>query len=193
MLETPRAAGGLQRSARTRAGYHARPMSDLQSAYFRHLFEYEQASHAKVLAALQAVPEERRGAAEFQKAIDLFAHVIAARRLWLARLGVAPLPQSPDGGIEPKGTKLAELPARMAEMHALWARHLAGIRDADVQRSFEYQSIDAGRFRNTLGEVLTQLHGHSLYHRGQIALCLRALGCAPPITDYIYSARVPVA
>jgi uncharacterized damage-inducible protein DinB len=83
--------------------------------------------------------------------------------------------------------------ARLTEVHALWSRYLAGIRDADVERPFEYKSLDAGRFRNTLGEVLTQLHGHSLYHRGQIALQLRALGCTPPTTDFIYWARVAVA
>ena len=162
-------------------------MSDPLSAHFRRLFEYEQDSHAKVLAALQAVPEEQRARAEFQKALDLLAHVVAARRIWLGRLGMTPAPQ---GGLEPKGAKLSELPARLTEMQALWSRYLAGLHDADVQRSLEYQSLDAGRFKNTLEEVLTQLYGHSLYHRGQIALQLRALGCAPPTTDFIFWARV---
>jgi uncharacterized damage-inducible protein DinB len=162
-------------------------MSEPITDHFRRLFAYEQDSHAKVLAALQAVPEERRGQGEFQKALDLLAHVAAARRLWLGRLGVAP---AATGGIEPKGMKLSELPARLSEMHGLWSRYLAGLRDGDWQRTVEYQSLDAGRFRNTLGEILTQLYGHSLYHRGQIALQLRALGCAPPVTDFIYWARV---
>jgi len=161
-------------------------MSEILSDHFRRLFEYEQDSHAKVLSALQSVPEERRAREEFQRALDLLAHVVAARRLWLGRLGVAP---ALTGGLEPKGVRLAELSARLTEMHALWSRYLAGLRDSDWQRSFEYQSLDAGRFRNTLGEVLTQLYGHSLYHRGQIALLIRTLGCAPPLTDFIYWAR----
>lgn len=162
-------------------------MSDPLSNQFRRLFEYEQDSHARVLTALQAVPEERRGGPEFQRAVDLLAHIVAARRLWLARLGVAP---APEHGLEPTGAKLAELPARLSEMHALWSRYLAGLRDTEVQRAFEYQSLDAGRFRNTVGEVLTQLYGHSLYHRGQIAREIKALGCAPPPTDFIFWARV---
>jgi uncharacterized damage-inducible protein DinB len=164
-------------------------MSEPLSDHFRRLFEYEQHSHAKVLAALQGVPAEQRGTSQFQRALDLLAHIVAARRLWLERLGVAP---APAGGLEPKGVELAELPGRLSEMHELWSRYLAGIHDADVARPFEYQSLDAGRFRNTLGEVLTQLHGHSLYHRGQIARELRALDCAPPITDFIFWARVAV-
>lgn len=159
------------------------------SQHFRRLFEYEEDSHAKVLAALVAVPAEARARPEFQKAVDLFAHVVAARRMWLARLGVAPAA----GGLEPEGTELAALPARLDAMQTLWRRYLTGLTDADVERSFEYQSLDAGRFRNTLGEVLTQLYGHSLYHRGQIALKLRALGCTPPTTDFIFWARVPQA
>jgi len=165
-------------------------MNEPPSDDFRRLFTYEQDSHAKVLAALHAVPEERRGAPEFRKALDLFAHVVAARRMWLGRLGVAPAVQ---GGLEPKGASLPELAARLAEVNALWSRYLAGIRDSDVEREFEYQSLDAGRFRNTLGEVLTQLHGHSLYHRGQIALQLRSLGLQPPLTDFIYWARVALS
>lgn len=158
-------------------------------AYFRRLFAYERDSHAKVLAALQAVPAERRGEPDFGTAVDLFAHLVAARRLWLTRLGVAP---AASGGLEPKGTPLAELPTRLAEMESLWERYLAGLDDDAVARRLEYQSLDAGRFENTLGEVLTQLHGHSLYHRGQIALRLRALGVTPPTTDFIFWARKPL-
>jgi uncharacterized damage-inducible protein DinB len=159
------------------------------SATFRRLFEHEQVAHGLLLAALEAVPTERRAAAPFQQAVDLLAHLAAARRMWLARLGFAP---APSGGFDAKGTALAALPALLSEAHALWTRYLAGLTDADVARPFEYQSTDAGRFRNTLGEVLTQLHGHSCHHRGQIALYLRALGETPPITDFIFWARVPV-
>lgn len=163
-------------------------MSDA-SAYFRRLFEHEQVAHGLLLAALEAVPAERRAAPPFQQAVDLLAHLAAARRMWLARLGFAP---APAGGFDPKGTRLDALPALLSETQALWSRYLTGLTDADVARPFEYQSSDAGRFQNTLGEVLTQLHGHSCHHRGQIALHLRALGQTPPITDFIFWARVPV-
>lgn len=161
-------------------------MADVLSSRFRRLFEYERDSHAKVLSALQDVPEERRASAEFQKAVDLLAHVVAARRLWLGRLGAAP---ASSGGLFPEKATLAELPARVDEMHELWSRYLERLTDEDVGRAFEYQSLDAGRFRNTVEEVLTQLYGHSLYHRGQIASLIRSLGCPPAVTDFIYWAR----
>lgn len=162
--------------------------SDLLAARYRRLFEYEKQSHAKVLGALQAAAE-RRDAREFQRAVDLPAHVVASRELWLARLGQGPKPSS----IEPTGTPLAELPARLAAMEASWTRYLANLTDADVQATFEYQSLDAGRFRNTVDEALTQLYGHVLYHRGQISLWIKALGVQPLTTDFIYSALVAVS
>jgi uncharacterized damage-inducible protein DinB len=165
-------------------------MSVTPAARFRRLFEYERASHAKVLAALRAVPEDRRSTLAFQKAVDLLAHVVAARRMWLARFGVA---AAPAGGLEPTGTTLADLGPRLDDMHERWTSYLAGLSDEGVARVFEYRSLDAGWFRNTIDDVLTQLYGHSLYHRAQIATLLRALGCEPPITDYIYWAREPIA
>jgi len=162
-------------------------MSDVLAPRFRRLFDYEKGSHARVLAALAAVPAERRAAAEFQRALDLFAHVLAARRMWLGRLGWAPKTGAP---LEPQGTRLEELGARLAEVDELWTRALAERGDAELAQSFEYQSLDAGRFRNTLDDVLTQLYGHALYHRGQIALCLKALGVQPPTTDFILWSRV---
>ena len=161
-------------------------MSDQHATRYRRLFKYEKQSHAKVLAALQAVPAERRAAPEFQRAVDLFAHVVAAREMWLARLGQGTKPSS----LEPQGTTLAELAPRLAHMEADWARYMTSLTDAEVHRGFDYQSLDSGRFHNTVDEVLTQLYGHALYHRGQISLCLKSLGEKPPTTDFILWARV---
>jgi uncharacterized damage-inducible protein DinB len=74
-----------------------------------------------------------------------------------------------------------------------WVAYFARLNDADLDRVCEYQSYDAGRFRNTIGDILTQLFGHSWYHRGQIAMLVRAAGGEPAITDLIYWCREPVA
>jgi len=161
-------------------------MTTLLADRFRRLFEYEMDSHARVVAAFETVPAGRRSAPELQEAIDLLAHVISARRMWLARLGLG---GPPEEGFFPKGVRLQDLPARLEGMHAPWRDYLASCDDAEVQRTFEYTSSDAGLFRNTIDEILTQLHGHSLYHRGQIASRVRTLGGEPAITDYIYWSR----
>ncbi len=77
-------------------------------------------------------------------------------------------------------------------MQAAWSAYLAKLDDAALARAITYQSMDSGRFENTVEEVLTQLFGHSWYHRGQIASAVRALGEEPAVTDFIYWARRPV-
>ena len=57
---------------------------------------------------------------------------------------------------------------------------------------FEYQSLDAGRFRNRIEDILAQLYGHSWYHRGQIACWSAPAGGEPAVTDFVYWCREPV-
>ena len=156
---------------------------------FRRWFDYERDSHAKVLASLETVPADRRAGPEFQKALTLLGHVTAARRMWLFRLGV--LPEAPREFF-PTGLTLPDLAARVADTEAAWVDYFGRLDDAELARPFEYQSLDGGRFRNTIEEVLTQLFGHSWYHRGQIATLVRAAGGEPAITDFIYWARQPL-
>ena len=70
--------------------------------------------------------------------------------------------------------------------------YLSKITDDEIGRTFEYLSLDAGRFRNRIEDILTQLFGHSWYHRGQIAMLVRAAGGEPAITDLVYWCREPV-
>ncbi len=155
---------------------------------YRRWFEYEEDSNAKVLASLQAVAAPVRALPQFQKAVDLLAHLVAARNMWLYRLGQGSHPAE----LFPAETSLNELPKLLAEMQAAWRSYLASLTDLEIARRFEYQSYDGPRFSNTVDEVLAQLYGHSLYHRGQIAMILRSIGAEPAATDFIYWTREPV-
>lgn len=163
-------------------------MSTIPAETFRRFFAYEKDAHAKTLASLSAVPPEKRAAPEFRKAVDLVAHIAGARWFWLQRI---------DGTTErplkmfSKDFPLADLPARVSEMEAAWSRFLDGLTDADLSRLVEWGPADGPRFTNTLEDVLTQLFGHSTYHRGQIALLIRKIGGEPAATEFIYFARKP--
>ena len=115
-------------------------------------------------------------------------HIIAARRMWLFRFGVI----KENIELFPGETSLAELPARLSEMETLWWNYLSQLNDADIARVFEYQSYEGPRFRNTVEDILTQLFGHSWYHRGQIAQLLRSIGAEPAVTDFVFWAREPL-
>jgi uncharacterized damage-inducible protein DinB len=159
---------------------------DVLAERFRRWFQYEKDAHALVMASLHNVKPELRTKPEYAKAVSLLAHLVAARRMWLFRLGVDP--HEPKEFF-PQGMTLEQLEQGLEEMSRLWSDYLAKLTDADLARPFEYKSYDAGRMRNTIEEVLTQLFGHSNYHRGQIAQLLRQMGAEPAVTDYIYWSR----
>ena len=162
-------------------------IQDVVQRYLR-WFTYEQDSHARTLASLNTVNEELRTTAAFQKAVDLMAHIIAARRMWLYRLGINQEPAE----LFPRQAILGELTQQLREMEAAWQAYLSGLSDSELARVLEYQSYEGARFRNTIEDILTQLFGHSGYHRGQIAMLLRSIGAEPAVTDLIFWAREPV-
>lgn len=159
---------------------------------FRRWFEYEQDAHAKVISSFHSVPEGKRSAPEFRKAVALLAHIVAARQIWLARLGVIPAASDtmfPNG----PAVDLDRVAADWQRVSGLWDDYLTSLDDHEIDRQFEYQSLDAGRFRNRIEDILVQLFGHSWYHRGQIAMLVRAAGGEPAVTDLIYWCREPIS
>lgn len=155
---------------------------------YRRWFDYEKDSHAKIIASLHAVPMELRDGEVFRKAVYLMGHIVAARRMWLFRLGVGGQPAE----LFPLNVTLEQVTADVSEMENVWSGYLLRIDDAELERVLEYQSYEGPRFRNTIEEILTQLFGHSWYHRGQIAQLIRSIGAEPAVTDFIFWAREPV-
>src|SRR5438067_1513896 len=165
-------------------------MSRDVAARYRRWFEYEQDAHAKTVRSLESVPAEQRAATEFCRAVAILAHVAAARRMWLGRLGVTPPVQTP---LFPDNPALGQVAQELRAAETRWAEYLGTLTEDDLARVLEYQSLDAGRFRNRIEDILAQLFGHSWYHRGQIAMLVRAAGGEPAATDLIFWCREPVS
>ena len=155
---------------------------------YRRWYTYEKDVHAKVLASLDTVPEDRRTSPEFGKAVALLAHMVAARKLWLYRMGGSP--DSPKD-IFFESPSLEWVQDALAGMEAAWSTYLDRLTDTDLERVFEYKALDGGGYENTVVDVLTQLFGHSWYHRGQIAMLIRNLGGTPAVTDFVFWCREP--
>lgn len=153
---------------------------------YRRWLEYERDSHSKVLASLENVPAELRGRPSFSRALELLGHIVAARRLWLFRLGASG--ERPTVFF-PKDVGLPELTRQVGRMEEDWEGYLTGLTDTDLAHPFEYRSTEGVRYRNTIEDILTQLFGHSWYHRGQIALLVRSMDVEPAATDFVFWTR----
>jgi len=156
--------------------------------HYQRWFTYERDVHRTTLESLTRLDETQKASSSFQKAVDLLAHVIAARRMWLFRFGVT----ADKVELFPRDVKVETLPALIEQMESDWNQYLSTLSDEDLQRVFEYTSYEGQRFRNSIGDILTQLFGHSWYHRGQIAALVRAMGGEPAVTDFVFWAREAV-
>ena len=159
---------------------------------YRRWFAYEKDAHEKTLQSLESVSPEVRSRASFRKAVGLLGHLVAARRLWLHRLGVRPEGPTTLAEFFPESLTLDDLALQLRDMHEEWDGYLAALDDAELARVFEYRALEGDRFRNRVEDIVTQLFGHSWYHRGQVASLVRELGGKPAATDYVFWVREPV-
>lgn len=159
------------------------------------MLAYESEANRRVLAALRSVPEAKRGqgsagGAEFRRACGILAHGQMARRMWLSRLGAIARPEwvmFPDWPLE-------RLEAEMSELDRLWGNYLETLRAGDLEpgaRVVHYQSNDGAAWESSIDEILTHVHNHSTYHRGQVALLIAACAGERPVTDFIVMTRRP--
>jgi uncharacterized damage-inducible protein DinB len=116
------------------------------------------------------------------------AHILSAQKLWLERILKQPqsTPVWPPLAID-DCTTLAD------EMSVAWPQVLTRLGNQFAPGSLD----DKVEYRNSKGEVwssrvediLTHVLFHSAYHRGQIALQMRAAGMEPAYTDFIHAVR----
>jgi uncharacterized damage-inducible protein DinB len=137
---------------------------------------------------LQSVPTAARETSPFVRAVGKMAHLVAARHMWLFRLGVSK--DRPESWFPP--TTLEQLPAAVDAVERRWTAYLATLTDGDLAADFVYTGSDGRRYRWRLLDLLTQVFGHAWYHRGQIAMLVHDVGGEAIDTDYIFWNRPTV-
>jgi uncharacterized damage-inducible protein DinB len=115
-------------------------MESVKILQYRRWYAYEKDVHEKMLTSLSMVPAEGRREERFQKAVDLAAHLVAARWLWLRRLGAS----SESRDLFPSGVALGDLRAEFEEVESAWDDYLERLDDEELEREFEYGALEGG-------------------------------------------------
>jgi uncharacterized damage-inducible protein DinB len=144
---------------------------------FRRLFEHDAWANGAALASLRSAPA-------LDQARGWLAHIVAAERLWLARLRQEPptMPVWPD-------LDLDECALELVELQGDWSGWLETLDQDGLEEGVGYRTTKGEFWTSTVGDILTHVVLHGSYHRGQIASAIRAVGGTPANTDFIHAVR----
>ena len=118
------------------------------------------------------------------QAVDLFSHIVAAEHEWLSRIRG----RAGKHGIWPT-LSLDDSAAVAQENHEALAMLAEEANGPGGERMITYRSSSGAEFTTSLQNILLHLAQHGVYHRGQVALLVRASGGNAVGTDYILFAR----
>jgi uncharacterized damage-inducible protein DinB len=142
------------------------------------LFDHLEWADARALEGLRADPGSD------PRALELYAHVLGAEHVWLTRVRQRP----PRVAVWPT-LSLDQCSALAAENATGFRALLADLGGDDLAREVPYVNSAGQAFRSAIGDILLHVALHGAYHRGQVALVVRAAGGTPSPTDYIAFVR----
>jgi uncharacterized damage-inducible protein DinB len=150
----------------------------MNSGGFFRMFAYDHWANRECLKAM------RNGRSVSEAIVRRLAHILSAEKLWLDR--IRRVPQSM--AIWP-GSTIEECEALADEMAAAWRDYLENLTADGLKQMVEYKNSKGEPWSSRVEDVLTHVVMHSAYHRGQIALEMRAAGMEPAYTDFIHAVR----
>ncbi len=159
---------------------------------FLRMFAYDDWANRQCLGVMRASPSIP------QEALARMAHILSAQKLWLERLlnqpqslPVWPVSTIPVSAIE--DFTIDDCAALADEMSAAWLNYLERLGNrftpGSLADKIEYRNTKGEPWSSRVEDVLIHVLFHSVYHRGQIALQMRAAGQQPAYTDFIHAIR----
>lgn len=150
----------------------------MTTADFLRMFAYDHWANRECLRAMRA-PGSVSGST-----VGRVAHVLAAEKLWLERICGEPqsTPVWPTATIE-------ECLVLADEMGSAWREYLRQLPAGGAEEKVEYRNSKGEPWSSRVEDILLHVLMHSAYHRGQIALEMRAAGMEPAYTDFIHAVR----
>jgi uncharacterized damage-inducible protein DinB len=150
---------------------------------FLRMFAYDHWANRECLRAMRAGDDAPSGA------VKRIAHILSAEKLWLERIRREPqsMPVWPE--FDDPNSSIKECEAMADEMAHVWRNYLNELPPGGLEENVEYRNSKGEPWLSRVEDVLTHVLMHSAYHRGQIALEMRAAGMEPAYTDFIHAVR----
>ncbi|HTR24838.1 MAG TPA: DinB family protein [Terriglobales bacterium] len=145
------------------------------------MFAYDHWANGECLRALRNAAASGKDVGPIVKRI---AHILSAEKLWLERMRRVPQTMA----VWP-GSTLEECEALATEMGTAWKKYLEKLSADGLAEVVDYKNSKGEPWQNHVEDVLTHVVMHSAYHRGQIAMEMRAAGMEPAYTDFIHAVR----
>lgn len=146
----------------------------------RRMFAYNEWANVRTLESLKppATPNAR-GTRDF-------VHLVIAEKTWLARF--LKTEDSANTEFWPAST-LDQCEAIMDETRKAYSALLADMTEEGLDATASYKNSKGVEHTTSFRDMLTHVLMHSAYHRGQVAMAVRAEDGTPAYTDYIVFAR----
>lgn len=138
------------------------------------MFEYELWANRRTLASVEEASDQG-------PTVRLFAHILAAQQVWLARLRG----EDSSGVVIWPANTLDECRQALESLNEEIKAYLGGLDESALEVPVAYRHQSGQEYSQPPLDILTHLGLHSQHHRGQIALQLRQLGQEPAVTDFI--------
>lgn len=148
---------------------------------FLRMFAYDYWANRECLKTMRAgsIPVD---------AVGRIAHILSAQKLWLERI----LREGQSLPVWPS-TTIDECMVLADEMSIAYQSYLTRIANQFAPESLtdniEYRNSKGEPWSSRVEDILMHVLFHSAYHRGQIALQMRAAGTEPAYTDFIHAVR----
>ena len=146
----------------------------------RRLFKYNEWANRRAIAAL------KDPANHSAKAVRALAHLLIAEEAWLARM----LTNQDSTGFDFwQGSTLDECEQLASKVLKSYGDLLEGLTEEKLDQVATYKNSKGIEYQTPFRDILQHVLMHSMYHRGQMAMAVRAEGGTPPYTDYIAFVR----
>lgn len=147
-------------------------------SHFTDLFAYNQWAYERLLQPLLLAEPP------LPLCNQLFAHLLAAETIWLARLRdeTFTTPVFPD-------LPLKTSAIWMKKNHQDWLTYLDSLEDIDLESVCVYTTTTGETHETIRKDIIQHVLNHGTHHRAQISMLLRQAGIAPPPTDFIFYLR----
>jgi uncharacterized damage-inducible protein DinB len=147
---------------------------------FSRLFSYNEWANRRTFDSLDETADHN------PKAVRALAHLLLAEKAWLMRLR---------GNVDStgmdfwQGASLVECRQLFDEVRQAFRELMSGLTEDKLDSKATYRNSKGVEYQNSYRDIFRHVLMHSTYHRGQVAMAVRADGGEPAYTDYIAFVR----